>query len=108
VNGYESFAVPACNDCGGIYKPDVVMFGESVPKDRVRKSTDAIDRADALMVIGSSLMVFSGFRFVQQAREQRKPIVIINKGRTRADDIATFKVDGDCAQTLSAALGRLR
>jgi len=108
ANNHKNFNVAACVACGGIVKPDVVMFGESVPKDRVRDASTAIGRADALLVIGSSLMVFSGFRFARQAREQRKPIAIINRGRTRADDIATLKVDVDCATALSAVLEQRR
>ena len=98
------FAVPACPRCGGILKPDVVMFGESVPKDRVREAMDAVDRADALLVVGSSLTVFSGYRFVRHASASGKPIAIVNQGCTRADDIASLKVDGDCARVLPAVI----
>jgi len=98
------FTVPACTACGGVVKPDVVMFGESVPKARVQRAMDAMDRAEALLVVGSSLMVFSGFRFARRANFQQKPIAIVNQGRTRADDMAALKIDGDCAQALSSAL----
>lgn len=101
---HGAFSVPDCLECGGVVKPDVVMFGESVPKDRVQHATAAIDRTDALLVVGSSLMVFSGFRFVRQALAQQKPVAIINQGRTRADDAASIKIDADCAEVLSAAL----
>ena len=101
---HYDFSVPGCVDCNGIVKPDVVMFGEGVPIDRVRNAISAIERADALLVVGSSLMVFSGFRFARLARQQQKPIAIVNQGRTRADDIAALKVEADCAQVLSAAL----
>ena len=67
----------------------------------------AIDRANALLVVGSSLMLFSGFRFARQAAAQRKPIAIVNQGRTRADDIAALKVEADCGDTLSAAAALL-
>lgn len=107
ANSHEDFNVSGCAGCGGIVKPDVVMFGEAVPKDRVRDASTAIERTSALLVIGSSLMVFSGFRFARQAREQRKPIAIVNQGRTRADEIATLKVDADCATALRAALDLL-
>jgi NAD-dependent SIR2 family protein deacetylase len=103
-NSHHEFSVPDCVQCDGVVKPDVVMFGESVPKERVHNATTAINRADALLVVGSSLMLFSGFRFARQAAEQRKPIAIVNYGRTRADDIAALKVEADCAQALSAAL----
>ena len=103
----RNFAIPACGECDDIVKPDVVMFGEAVPKERVRDATAVVDRSDALLVVGSSLMVFSGFRFARQAAEQKKPIVIVNQGRTRADDFATYKVEADCAQVLSSAIERL-
>lgn len=101
---YADFVVPACNRCGGIVKPDVVMFGETVPKRRVSDAIAAVERTSALLVIGSSLMVFSGFRFARLAAAAKKPIAIINQGRTRADDIATLKIDGDCAAALEDAL----
>ncbi|MGB5447855.1 MAG: NAD-dependent protein deacetylase [Woeseiaceae bacterium] len=107
ASSYDGFRVPGCAACGGVVKPDVVMFGESVPKQRVQNAADAIDRADALLVVGSSLMLFSGFRFARQAREQGKPIAIINNGRTRADDIAEIKVEADCGDALSAAAALL-
>ncbi len=98
------FAVPECPDCGGILKPDVVMFGESVPRERVQDVIDAIDRADALLVVGSSLMVFSGYRFARHASVKGKPIAIVNQGCTRADDIASLTVDDDCAQVLPVVI----
>lgn len=101
---HGEFAVPGCVRCEGIVKPDVVMFGESVPRSRVADASAAVFRADALLVVGSSLMVFSGFRFARQAAEQKKPIVIVNQGRTRADEFATLKVDADCANVLAAAI----
>jgi NAD-dependent SIR2 family protein deacetylase len=103
-NSHKNFSVPGCPDCDGTVKPDVVMFGESVPKARVQQALSAIDKAAALLVVGSSLMVFSGFRFVRHARAQRIPIAIVNQGRTRADDIATLKVSEDCGSVLPAAL----
>lgn len=106
-NGHRDFSVPECRVCGGTIKPDVVMFGETVPKERVQDATSAIDRADALLVIGSSLMLFSGFRFARQAAALQKPIAIVNRGRTRADEIASLKVEADCAQVLSAVLEML-
>ena len=98
------FNVPECPGCGGMMKPDVVMFGESVPKDRVQDAMDAVDRADALLVVGSSLMVFSGYRFARHASASGKPIAIVNQGCTRADDIASLKVEEDCAQVLPAVI----
>ena len=107
-NAHTDFEVPGCLSCGGRMKPDVVMFGENVPQERVANAMSAVDRADALLVVGSSLMVFSGFRFARRAHETGKPIVIVNRGKTRADDIAALKVDADCAEALAAAISRSR
>jgi NAD-dependent SIR2 family protein deacetylase len=100
----EDFVVPDCDACGGTLKPDVVMFGESVPKPRVADAMAAVDRADALLVTGSSLMVFSGFRFARRASETGKPIAILNQGRTRADDLAALRIDADCSAVLPQAV----
>ncbi len=89
-----------CPRCGGMLKPDIVYFGESVPKDVVNEAYSLIDRADALLVAGSSLTVFSGFRFVRRAAANGVPIGIVNRGRTRGDDLATVKVDGGCSELL--------
>ena len=105
--GHRDFRIPGCTKCGGVVKPDVVMFGETVPRERVEDATAAVARADALLVVGSSLMVFSGFRFVRQARAQEKPIAIVNQGRTRADDIASLKLEADCCRVLVDALDLL-
>lgn len=103
---YRGFRVPACSSCEGVMKPDVVMFGEAVPKKRVSDATSAVERADALLVVGSSLMVFSGYRFARQAAALGKPVVIVNQGVTRADDIAELKVDADCTDVLVDAIAR--
>ena len=107
VNSHEDFVVPDCGNCGGVIKSDVVMFGESVPKQRVSDAMQAVERADALLVVGSSLMVFSGFRFARLAHANRTPIAIVNQGRTRADDIAELKVEEDCSEALRRAQQRL-
>ncbi len=106
-DNHRDFHVADCNRCGGIVKPDVVMFGEAVPKARVAESAAAVDRADAMLVVGTSLMVYSGFRFARQAAAANKPVVIVNRGRTRADDLATLKIDADCASALSDAVRQL-
>ncbi len=98
----EQFSVPECSACGGRMKPDVVFFGENVPKERVREAMDSIERTTALVVVGSSLMVFSGYRFARRASELGKPICILNRGRTRADDLPTLKIETDIGRTLSA------
>lgn len=105
--GHKEFVVAACERCGGTVKPDVVMFGETVPKERVQAAMSAVDRADALLVVGSSLMLFSGFRFARHAALREKPIAIVNDGHTRADALAEIKVEADCGRTLQAALGQL-
>ena len=104
VNSYEDFVIPDCGLCGGVIKSDVVMFGESVPKQRVIDAMQAVERADALLVVGSSLMVYSGFRFARLAHANRKPIAIVNRGRTRADDIADLKIEEDCSLALQRLL----
>ncbi len=102
----RGFRVPDCPDCGGIVKPDVVFFGENVPTERVRQSLAAIDAAEALLVIGSSLMVYSGLRFPRYAGQTGKPVAILNRGRTRADELASLRLTADCVTTLDAALAR--
>jgi NAD-dependent SIR2 family protein deacetylase len=101
----ESFTPPCCDRCGGLLKPDVVFFGENVPGGRVADAREALARADAVLVAGSSLMVYSGFRFVQSAHDIGLPIAIVNRGRTRADEIAELKVEGDVGALLSDAIG---
>jgi NAD-dependent SIR2 family protein deacetylase len=103
----DSFAAPRCDRCGGLLKPDVVFFGENVPADRYAQAREALARADALLVAGSSLMVYSGFRFVRLAHEAGLPIAIVNRGRTRGDDLAELKISGDVGTTLSDALGTM-
>jgi NAD-dependent SIR2 family protein deacetylase len=98
-----AFRVPDCPECGGILKPGVVFFGENVPRSRVAAVEAALDEADALLVVGSSLMVWSGYRFVRAARERGLPAAAVNLGRTRADDELTLKIAGDCAEVLPAA-----
>ena len=95
------FDVPGCPQCDGMIKPDVVFFGENVPKDRVAKAMQQVDDSEALLVVGSSLMVFSGFRFVRRAAETGKPVLILNRGKTRGDELASIKIDGDCGAVLA-------
>src|SRR5690606_28089954 len=100
---FSAFDVPSCA-CGGILKPDVVFFGESVPRVRVTAAMEALARADAMLVVGSSLMVFSGFRFARAAAEAGKPIAALNIGRTRADPLLALKVTAPCAEALAFVL----
>lgn len=99
-----SFVPPSCDRCGGLVKPDVVFFGENVPPATYQAARDALAEADALLAVGTSLMVYSGFRFVTQAREAGLPIAILNRGRTRADELADLKVEGEVASTLADVL----
>ncbi|MGI5121633.1 NAD-dependent protein deacetylase [Marinactinospora thermotolerans] len=98
----EGFRVADCADCGGMLKPDIVYFGENVPKERVLEGYRLVDEAAALLVAGSSLTVLSGRRFVKRAADQGKPVVILNRGATRADAIATLTVDAGCSPALRA------
>ena len=98
---FSGFAIPACPDCGGILKPDVVFFGENVPRTRVEAASAHLQQADAMLVVGSSLMVFSGYRFVVAASRLGLPIAAVNLGRTRADELLTLKVEQSCAQALA-------
>ena len=97
------FRPPPCPQCGGPLKPDVVFFGENVPRARVEAAADAMHRADAMLVVGSSLMVYSGYRFARMAHEAGLPLAILTRGVTRADDLATLKLDADCEATLANA-----
>ena len=90
-----------CPSCGGMLKPDIVYFGENVAKFIVTQAYSLVDNADALLVAGSSLTVFSGYRFVRHAAALGIPIAIVNRGPTRADDLATVKVDGGCSELLT-------
>jgi len=98
------FVPPRCGGCGGLLKPDVVFFGENAPRERVLRAREALAAADAMLVAGSSLMVWSGFRFARFAHEAGLPLAILNRGRTRADEFASLKIDGDIGATLDAAL----
>ena len=93
---FSEFDVPPCRHCGGMLKPDVVFFGESVPRARVDAAMERLDEADAMLVVGSSLMVYSGYRFVDHAVRAGKPVAAVNLGRTRADDVLSLKIDESC------------
>jgi NAD-dependent SIR2 family protein deacetylase len=86
-----------------VLKPAVVFFGENVPRARVERAVHALAEADALLVVGSSLMAFSGYRFCLAAREMGRPVAALNLGRTRADDLLSMKVVADCGPALQAA-----
>jgi NAD-dependent SIR2 family protein deacetylase len=105
---FARFDVPACAVCGGTLKPDVVFFGESVPRERVTAVRTALTEADALLVAGSSLMVYSGYRFVEDAVAAGKPVAVVNIGRTRADAVLTLKIDHEVGAALDALANRFR
>ena len=97
----DEFTVVPCATCGGVLKPDVVYFGERVPDDRVDASFDLVDVASALLVLGSSLHVYSGRRFVAHAAKAGTPIAIVNQGPTRADGLAAVRIDAPLGSVLS-------
>lgn len=97
---FDVFVVPDCPACGGILKPDVVFFGETVPRWRVDRAFAGVADADALLIVGSSLMVYSGYRFAEAAAAGNKPIAAINLGRTRADHLLSLKLNERCATAL--------
>jgi NAD-dependent SIR2 family protein deacetylase len=105
---YESFRVAPCELCGGVLKPDVVFFGEHVPAERVARAMAALSEARLLLIVGSSLMVFSGYRFARAAAQRQLPIAIVNRGRTRGDELALLKVEGDAGEQLSQLARALR
>ncbi|MBT8146086.1 MAG: NAD-dependent protein deacetylase [Gammaproteobacteria bacterium] len=97
----ERLQVPACRFCGGLLKPNVVFFGDSVKRDLVAHIADQLEASDGLLVVGSSLMVFSGYRFCRHAAQHNKPIACINAGKTRADELFQLKLEMDCGEALS-------
>jgi len=105
---FSRFDVPSCASCDGLMKPHVVFFGESVPRERVETAFRHLELADAMLVVGSSLMVYSGYRFVQAAAAAGKPVAAINLGRTRADALLNLKVAAPCASALGFVLDRAR
>ena len=102
-----SFRYLDCPRCAGMLKPDIVYFGENVPKDIVAQAFSLVDHAGAVLVAGSSLTVFSGYRFVRHAAARSIPIAIVNRGRTRGDELATVKVDGGCSELLTLLVTEL-
>ena len=101
------FTVVDCLACGGVLKPDVVLFGENVPRPRVDSCYELVSGAASLVVLGSSLTVMSGLRYVRHAASLGIPVVIVNQGETRGDDLATATLDAPLGETLTAALAEL-
>lgn len=102
VDDWSDFVVAPCLNCSGVLKPDVIFFGESVPKDRVQRCYDLINDSDVLLVAGSSLAVMSGLRFVRHDAKGGKPVIIVNRGATRGDDLATLRIDAGTSETLQS------
>ena len=102
---FATFQVPACDACGGMLKPDVVFFGENVPRARVDAAMAGLAQADGMLVVGSSLMVYSGLRFVHAAVRAQIPVAAVNLGRTRADDLLRFRMAAPCGDALRFLLG---
>jgi NAD-dependent SIR2 family protein deacetylase len=107
VGDVSAFEVPDCTVCGGILKPEVVFFGEFVPRERFTEAAALVRRADALLVAGSSLAVNSGVRLLEQARRRHAPIVVVNRGATKGDRVASLKIDAGTSETLTALRDRL-
>jgi NAD-dependent SIR2 family protein deacetylase len=103
-----SFEWPSCFDCGGMLKPNVVFFGENVVDETLQRAWELFDRADALLVVGSSLQVYSSYRFIRRADQKRIPVGIVNLGETRGDKEAVVKVEGKAGDVCQKLLGVLR
>ncbi len=103
----EILEEPACLDCGGVLMPQVVFFGGTVPRARVEAVSHALAQADAMLIVGSSLMVYSGYRFCKIASQRSIPIVAINQGQTRADGMLALKLKQDCQTSLEALVNHL-
>ena len=103
LNG-QDFHMPVCAQCGGALQPDVIFFGDNIPAERTARALALADQADALLVVGSSLMVFSGYRFCKLAAAAGKPIAAINLGKTRADELIGLKVEASAIEVLPLLL----
>ncbi|XP_076643981.1 NAD-dependent protein deacylase Sirt4 isoform X2 [Halictus rubicundus] len=97
----KGFVVPACSNCGGVLKPDIVFFGDNVPRSVVESVQYNVKHSDSLLILGSTLTTYSGYRIALQANNAGIPIAILNIGHTRADDLASIKVEGRCGEVLS-------
>ncbi len=98
----DGFVIPDCSVCGGLLKPDVVFFGEYIPATKFHEAEQLVSTSQALLIAGSSLVVNSGIRLLERARRRKLPVVIVNRGETRADSRATVKVDAGTTEVLHA------
>lgn len=105
---FDQFKISECPECGSVLKPDVVFFGDNVEKATVESAKREIEKSDVLLVIGSSLMVYSGYRFCKHAHQLNKPILIINQGTTRADQLAHIKIDDDIGTCLKKLFSEIQ
>lgn len=97
----EKFKTPLCPVCEGPLKPDIIFFGDNVPKKRVEKVRNEVSASDAVFVLGSSLTVYSSYRIILQAKEENKEVAVLNIGPTRADDIVDLKISTKCGEILT-------
>ena len=104
LEALQRFHVPHCERCGGVLQPDVIFFGDNIPPARTAQALHWAEQADALLVVGSSLMVFSGFRFCKLAAQAGKPIAAINMGKTRADELIGLKIEASAEDVLPRLL----
>ncbi|MDZ4046640.1 MAG: Sir2 family NAD-dependent protein deacetylase [Rhodoglobus sp.] len=107
IDDVSAVVIPDCSVCGGMLKPDVVFFGEFVPREKFDEARALVNRADALLIAGSSLVVNSGIRLLDQAVRRRMPVIIVNRGETKGDSRATVKIEAGTSETLVELLERL-
>jgi NAD-dependent SIR2 family protein deacetylase len=107
IDDVDGFEVPACSACGGVLKPDIVFFGEFVPREKFVEASALVQKADALLIAGSSLVVNSGIRLLDHATRRHIPVLIVNRGITKGDGRATLKIDAGATETLVALRDRL-
>jgi NAD-dependent SIR2 family protein deacetylase len=104
IEATRDFKIPVCPNCGGVLKPDVVFFGEQVEANLVERCFAEIDSAGGLLVAGTSLSVNSGMRFVKRAIKAEKPVVIVNLGPTKGDNLVLAKIEANTSQALERLL----
>ena len=107
IDSVDEMVIPECTVCGGTLKPEVVFFGEFVPNEKFLEASSLVRTADVLVIAGSSLVVNSGIRLLDQAVKRRMPVVIVNRGETKGDARATLKIDAGTSEVLVALRERL-